>query len=103
VLRLDEIGIRQLIAFTARTPGTEQHDLLVLRSLRRAQPVTSFVLEVEGEKAPANGGTISGNDQNQHASRLEPPVAVLEKYLFQPAVLGLAAFEVVRWIQIHQR
>ena len=58
---------------------------------------------MEGEKAPANGETISGNDQNQHASRLEPAVAVLEKYLFQPAVLGLAAFEVVGWIQIEQR
>ena len=62
-----------------------------------------FVLEVEGEKAPADGETISGNDQNQHASRLEPAVAVLEEYLFQPAVLGLAAFEVVGWIQIEQR
>src|SRR5208283_4351266 len=85
------------------TPGTEQHDLLVLRSLRRAQPVSFLVLEVEGEKAPANGETISGNDQNQHASRLEPAIAVLEKYLFQPAVLGLAGFEVVGWIQIEQR
>src|SRR3974390_1616720 len=92
-----------MIAFMARKPGTEQHDLLVLRSLRRAQSVSFLVFEVEGEKALANGETISGNDQNQHAGRLEPAIAVLEKYLFQPAVLGLAALEVVGWIQIEQR
>jgi hypothetical protein len=36
---------------------------------------------VESKNAPANGETISRNNQNQHARRLEPAIAVLEKYL----------------------
>ncbi len=80
--------------------------LEAFQDLFRGDPFCSErLLQVRGghEKAPANGETISGNDQNQHASRLEPAVEVLEKYLFQPAVLGLAGFEVVGWIQIEQR
>jgi hypothetical protein len=37
---------------------------------------------VESKNAPANGETISGNNQNQHARRLKAAIAVLETWLF---------------------
>src|SRR5579864_3731364 len=80
-LRPAKVCVRQLVALTARASSAEQDDLLVLRSFWRAQPISSLVLEVEGKNAPADGQSISGNNQHQHASGLEPAIAVLKKHL----------------------
>jgi hypothetical protein len=80
-LRPAEFCIGQLIAFTACAPNAEEDDLFVLRGFRRTESVGSLVPEVESKNAPANGETISRNNQSHHACGLEPAIAVLEEYL----------------------
>src|SRR5580704_13055675 len=50
-----------------------------------------------------HGEPIAWNDQHKHAARLEPAIAVLKEYQFHAAIVSIAAFKIVRWIEVQQR
>lgn len=74
-----DIPILHLLALSSRPTNTKQHDLLVLHGFRMAETVCFLVLELHSKKLVAYLQACPGNNQNQHSSRLDPPVDVFQK------------------------
>jgi hypothetical protein len=84
------LPLLQPLALAARAPNCKDHDLFVLNAFGFTQPVHFGILELNREDIPANCNLRDGDNQNENAARLEPPVGMLEEESFKSVAGAIA-------------
>src|ERR1700721_4579888 len=83
--------------------GSKPYNLLVFEGSRLRESEHAQVREMFAQQSCTFRQSQLRNDEYQHTHRLEPAIAMVEEDQFQPLVVTLPGFPIIRRIQIKER
>jgi len=77
--RPSDVAVGKVFSFAPVAPYSEENHLLVADTLRRLKAENPYIAEVGGENLAALGQSLTGYDEHQNPTGLEPPIGVAQE------------------------